>query len=179
MEKVSVILGTDPEMFVSKGGVTVGSESVIGDGAGINNNKVIRDGVQVELNPIPSNCRDVLLENIHQRMTVLDDAVTGKEMIVDSDVTVMLDPEMFNSLSPDSKKFGCEPSYHLYTGDKCTIGLDPEQYMYRSAGGHIHLGMYDARSKSVLDQTDKLVPMLDIILGNTMVLLDRDDGNIW
>jgi hypothetical protein len=60
--------------------------------------------------------------------------------------------------------------------------VDPEKYRIRSAAGHIHLGDASGSTTSsqwaALHSPDRLVPILDIIVGNTCVLLDRDPGNV-
>jgi hypothetical protein len=53
--------------------------------------------------------------------------------------------------------------------------------MSRSAGGHIHIGKNTptgTKADKIFKKTpERLVNMLDIIVGNTCVLLDRSEGN--
>ena len=92
--------------------------------------------------------------------------------------------------------------------DEAKITVNPKKYLKRSAGGHIHLGfnknddntevedgmeMIDdgwggkyrdykyTKVKSVrkvLNDPEAIVPMLDLVVANTCVLLDRDPSNI-
>ena len=53
-------LGCDPEMFFTKHGHIVGSEKIVKRQI----KGVIRDGIQVEINPDPIFCRTELMDNI-------------------------------------------------------------------------------------------------------------------
>src|SRR3990167_6480508 len=74
-ENHRVMLGCDPEFFFTKNGNIIGSEKVIPIiGLGCNlldfdnqsafAKKVVRDGVQAELQPLQSKCRVVLISNL-------------------------------------------------------------------------------------------------------------------
>jgi len=125
---------------------------------------------------------------------------------VDFSPLVKLSQKELDSLSEASKVFGCAPSTNVYTkGDDKTskIEVDPKKYLGRSAGGHIHLGnayhsyvnkdgtlkykddkaftssgQIGIRTEKALKQdVETMVKMLDIVVGNTCVLLDRDPAN--
>ncbi len=83
-----------------------------------------------------------------------------------------------SSLAKESQQFGCSPSENAY--EKTEIAIkDASKYMVRSAGGHIHIGNA-GRSEvaNALKNHVGIVRMLDILVGNTCVLIDRDYGNI-
>jgi hypothetical protein len=197
-------LGCDPEFFFRKDGEVIGSESVIPDsGFSTDYGKIIQDGVQAEINVVANLCRQRLARNIGYSLVQLGKYLKRKHPNVTTDfgaVVEVKEAEMMR-LSEKSKTFGCAESFnaHLPKINKISkIPVDPHKYFKRSAGGHLHLGKYvfqkypeenghvmfdrptirTSRNEKTLKDTDKLVPLLDIIVGNTCVLLDRDDENV-
>jgi len=154
--------------------------------------KIVIDGVQAEINPRQATCREYLSYEIASCFrelyhTIKDD----KTLDVNFSAVMEVGQKEFDSLSDKSKKFGCAPSENIHTGGKSKISVDPTVYKFRSAGGHIHLGHYkygswsnDGKSFSAVEfnkilmegfNPKKLVPLLDILLGNTCVLIDRNE----
>lgn len=185
-----LVLGCDPEFFFKTGRTIIGADKVLPlsglecDGAPGLVSKVIIDGVQAELNPAADkDIREVGM-NIAKLFNVLDSHMKNFERLqCDFSRTVRLSDKEFQELSPDSKKFGCSPSKSLSCGgDNGSISVDPMEYRYRSAGGHIHIGHTDDSDvKRVLldpEHQVRLVAMLDLLVGNTCVLIDRDRGNV-
>lgn len=186
----TIVFGCDPELFFSKDGRVLGADSVLPkegimameDGYSIGcNSKIIIDGVQAELNPEPSACRANLGAAIVASFEKLKNHVAGmKGVQLDFRQTIELDELDMEELSDDCKKFGCMPSRNSHKGGKLgRIAVDPTVYKYRSAGGHLHLGHNN--SKPILDAFSdnvRMINFLDLIVGNTCVLLDRDPGNI-
>lgn len=173
----SVTFGCDPELFLSNGEKIIGSERVIpangilGDPNYGTGNKSIQDGVQLEINPTPSTCRQSLAGNIGAIFRQLNHHLVenGKGAKLSFDAVVTVDKEELDALSEKARKLGCQPSQNFYDA-KATINVDPDTYDKRSAGGHIHLGL----GSQMLKHRSKLVPVLDVVLGNTCVLIDRD-----
>lgn len=187
----SVTLGCDPELFLMRKGKVIGSEKVVpeeglhhkpypkekfpsysqGDWA-LKQYEVIRDGVQVELNPAPGTCRESLgqqisgcLKQLHARLT------TMKDINISFKATVTVPQRELLSLSEKSRILGCAPSLNIYAPSSITV--DPITYRKRSGGGHIHLGINNYGPQNNLPP-DRLVALLDILLGNTCVMIDRD-----
>lgn len=187
----TIYFGADPEAFVKKDGEIVGSERLIpeeGLVVGVGQGKVIRDGVQVEFNIAPAINIDAVSGNLEQVIMKLREKV-GQEpnFEVCFDQVVKISQAELNALSEKSRQFGCAPTFNLY-------GLpgpsaDPATYLFRSGGGHIHLGLsrpiFDERSGIKvsdapdapmvyeIDERPRLVGLLDIFVGNTGVLMDR------
>jgi hypothetical protein len=94
-------------------------------------------------------------------------------------VTIKLSQSDIEKLPASSRVLGCNPSLNVYGYEP--ISVDPVDYPYRSAGGHIHFGTQDNNAgnklKAVLRDTETTVRLLDAICGNTCVLIDRDRGN--
>lgn len=167
---------------------------------------VIQDGVQVEINPVPNTCRQSLSSNIgscfRHLKGRLDSDSKYKGIKLDFSQAVEISERELATLSPKNQVLGCNPSFCVYESEH-EVTVDPKAYRVRSAGGHIHLGRYafnfesdeayqkyKAENKGVkgadhvikVEETfrnpEKLVKLMDIIVGNTCVLLDRHEGNI-
>jgi hypothetical protein len=184
--------GCDPEIFLRKGGKLVDSSEVVPED-GIKTYAggpvyVVRDGVQAELQPTHSHtCREVVRDEIRSALAMLKHAC-GLTHEIDFTPVVEIDEETYESLPDPSKKLGCMPSRNVYGQAEDISGTSTRT---RSAGGHIHLGLdgrfieddeYE-RSGKVFDGWQKrplesLVVLLDILLGNSAVLLDRNEGAV-
>lgn len=152
--------------------------------------RFIIDGVQAELNPRPNTCRANLGNEIGACFRKLYKQLkeNGRNVGVDFKPLVDISQEELDSLSEKSKVFGCAPSTNAYkSDDEAKIKVDPKKYLKRSAGGHIHLGhnagywgggTTDEMMKKALSDPATTIPMLDLIVANTCVLIDRDPGNI-
>lgn len=177
---IGVFMGCDPEFFfTTKKGEVIGSEKVLNTPM-INTSgaRFMMDGVQVELNPQPHNCREGLGGEISLAFKALK---THMEKIGDvraSFTTVVeIDKKELDTLSDRAKVLGCAPSLNAY-GHAPTVTIDAEKYLKRSAGGHIHLGINTSSYPYMKAVLPRLVPLLDIFLGNTCVLLDRDPNQV-
>jgi hypothetical protein len=162
-------IGCDPEFFFKKKGLRgkIVESSVAlpnGDVAEQYGSLIIRDGFQGELNPQADTCRQRLAGNIYRSMRKIEEM--GYSMVLGAGYWV---PKAeFASLSDDSKKFGCIPSENIY-GEQGAI-LDATEYLFRPAGGHIHLQL----TPTLKTRVGKVVRLLDIFVGNTCVPLDQD-----
>lgn len=169
----NLTFGCDPEIFFTKKGKIIGSEKVLppqgikATGTG----KIIRDGIQAELNPDYTSCRTILGTYISDHFDMLKEHLkTFPGVLVNFTQTVSITPREMNSLSAQSKELGCKPSSNIYD-ENAHVGVDDaSKFLSRSAGGHIHLGGLSCSAQ-------ELVPILDIIVGNTCVLIDRSSGN--
>ncbi len=201
----SITFGCDPEFFFSKSGKILGAEKILPEGGmiykpgegikkndgdnttvssqGFNSSKIVIDGVQAELNPRPNTCRANLANEISCCMTKLYKEIikTNEGLSIDFSQNIKVDKKEFTSLSEKSKRLGCAASANAY-GEKSKINIKKSRILTsRSAGGHIHIGTSNTdtnKVKKVLQNAANLVPLLDAIVGNTCVLIDRDPGNI-
>lgn len=193
-----IILGCDPEFFFTKNGDIIGSEKIIPEGGlvyepdsfkgkidgrhttrgNMSVSKIIIDGVQAEINPRPNTCRANLANEISCCMRTVYEAIKNDQSLsCNFEPAVSITPEELKSLSEKSQQFGCSPSKN--TKGKSEISIkDASKYYYRSAGGHIHLGSTTESVRKALQHPELVIPVLDIILGNTCVLIDRNDSNI-
>lgn len=176
-----LLFGCDPELFfTTKNGKIVGAERVLpadgvlgsknpGTETPLHAKAVVLDGVQVELNPGPSPCREVLGLSVASALRALKAHLDSKpEVKACFNTVVNVEKSEMDRLSEKSKRFGCAESFNKYDS-KARVLANAEKYMKRSAGGHIHLGL----SGPLLLQRERLVPILDALLGNTCVMIDR------
>ena len=181
----SMYFGCDPEFFLEKDGEVIGSEKLISENGleflgGLGTNKVIRDGIQTELNPAPNTCRQRVARNISRCFIALKEQITtdGTGIKVNFEQTRTITEKEMDSLSDDSKQFGCKESRSV-AGENSKIAIkDASKYFKRSAGGHIHLSPPSYGKAMVQNDAERVIKLMDIIVGNTCVLLDRDKGNI-
>lgn len=187
LEPTRINMGCDPEFFFFKGGEVLEAEKVISkDGVTTPQGRVIIDGIQAELNPSHSDCRKILANNIAKCFYQLAEKIKwDKELRVDFSQMIKVGREKLDSIDKNTKRLGCNPSRNIHNkhhrANKITI--DTNTYQFRSAGGHIHLGRLSNTPDTklpgdkVINNPSKLIPMMDVIVGNTCVLLDRDIGN--
>lgn len=191
--RAPIYLGADPEFFFKLKGKIVGSEKIIppngtdksGEGA------VVRDGIQGELQIGGSYCREILANHIAYAFRNLNQWLTDTKELSKTKIMISQQVEVtkaeMDSLSDNSKQLGCMPSLNIYNS-KATVGVDdPMNMRKRTGGGHIHIGCPNGFKVSASDpvwkklfrtEPQRVVQMLDIIAGNTCVLIDRDKGNI-
>ena len=186
-----VTMGCDPELFFERGGQIIGAEKVIPEKGldskrtdpreyGVDKEKAfVLDGVQVELNPNPHYCRGGMGLELRTSFRTLRAHLAGMKDIKASFRSVVeVDPKELDSLSDRAKILGCAPSKNLYD-TQAKITVDPEKYLKRSAGGHIHIGLNDDTNFPALKQLmpyreEVLVPLMDCLVGLPSVFVDRD-----
>lgn len=184
---ITCVLGMDPEFFFfdNKRRVVESHMVLGGNKLKVSSGDVDSDGVQAELHiksDYITSCRANLSNYIQTIMKRLSDHLRRMEGIQVGVVnSVLIPPGQFSKMLPESKRLGCLPSYNIY-GFK-PLGVDGEKYRRRSGGGHIHISLTNA-ARRVRDGHGKptehaieLVKLLDFIVGNTCVLVDRDPAN--
>lgn len=83
-----------------------------------------------------------------------------------------------SKISRESKKFGCSKSYNIYYPkfESPDILVNPLTYKFRAAGGHLHFGHENEKFlKDTFKDVETLIKVMDILVGNTCVLLDDND----
>lgn len=183
----SVNMGADPEFFFAKGKAgVIGSEAILPkDGLVTGGGKIVIDGVQAELNPVPSTCRESLAHSIRSCFITLQStlAAKDKDVKVDFSRSILISPEEMAKLKKANQQLGCAPSLNVFkskTGIKLSE-VDGTKHLQRSAGGHVHMSAGSGAGTVLQNMIQwnhrELVQMLDLIVGNTCVLLDRDPSN--
>jgi hypothetical protein len=194
------MLGADPELFViDKEGKIIGSEKIIPKEVKFRNyhnnvatlghgtsGEIVQDGIQLELHPAPSACRANLGNEISTCFRALVPILKEKGYDLSFLPNGRIARKELDQLGEDAKKFGCKPSYNTYTQQESQIQeVDASKHLQRSCGGHIHIGMDNGGwtndetedLKDLRENPDRYIRILDIWVGNTCVLVDRDKGN--
>jgi len=176
------MMGCDPEFFFSQNNKIIGSEKILpAKGLATSGSKITRDGIQAELNPTPHTCRKLLANEIRWCFKTITKQIPKNTQINLSQNIKVTKSEM-NSLSEESKQFGCKPSTNIYKTESSINLIDASKFYSRSAGGHLHLGIPSQSTNlnllKALNSPKHTVPFLDLIVGNTCVLIDRDKSNI-
>ena len=164
----SARLGCDPEFFFVKDGKVVPSNLVVKPNE---NNTVTEDGFQGELNPPAMNCRVHCGQELHKAINRAHDMAKEAGAQLSFAVGHVITDDVWKSVPMKTKRFGCNPTVNVHPGKvRIPTGI---RERFRSAGGHVHLGCGVTNKETI----EKIVRVLDIILGNTCVLLDRDESN--
>ncbi len=181
-----IYFGADPEFFFTKKDKVIGAEKVLPteglfmldwEQKSFGTPIVIIDGVQAELNVNPNSCRQLFSRDMGVAFKRLNDYMkTQKGVKISFEQTITVDKKEMDSLSVKAQQFGCAPSFNAY-GPSTMSMQDASKYYYRSAGGHIHIGVIDSDQAKAFKNPDPIIRMLDVIVGNTCVLLDRSEGN--
>lgn len=196
VQTLSIYMGCDPEFFFKgKDNQVVGADKILPEeglkvysdrdyeGTPYKDVKFVIDGVQAELHPRPQTCRAYLANEISTCFKVMQAELKKKhkDVSIGFEQSVKLTKEELASMDEKYKKLGCSPSKNAYSNEAAVklSKMDTTKHLQRSAGGHIHLGFggYATVKRVMQEEPDDLVKMLDIIVGNTCVLLDRDPGN--
>jgi hypothetical protein len=172
-----VIFGCDPEIFFKTDEKIIGSEKVLSKNGLEQLSTVVKDGIQAELHPQANTCRQVLADNIRRCFVDLVNGLEGN-VNIDFSPLVKIEQEEMDSLTEDSKKFGCNPSCNAKNKQAEVVVKDASKYLFRSAGGHVHVGVNPSEITRVHEDIDNVAKVMDYIVGNTCVLLDRHEGNV-
>lgn len=184
----SVTLGCDPELFFEKDGKIVGSEKIVRKGfyssyhmTTVYPPEIVEDGVQLELHPKQSTCRSLLGDEIARAMSTSRLMAKKEGADLQFKMLVKVKKAEMDTLGARAKSLGCDPSFYIDKPVPAARFKAAAKKLTRCGGGHIHFGMYYDNQKGWVDkypQPELLVKLLDLLLGNTCVLLDRDPDAI-
>lgn len=173
-----ILIGSDPELFI----LNLANQKVISaigliPGTKENPHKVDdrdyfaiqTDNVLAEFNIPPTNDIMAFSENIDYMKEFIRQYVkqTDKNYDILCAGSAVLDRIEF--WHPQSMEFGCEPDFNVYTNKK-NIFKPNEEFGFRSAGCHIHVGYENPKIKTNLE----IIKYLDVYLGLPSVLIDPD-----
>lgn len=186
------LIGADPELFIAGAkGKVIGSELAVpkegiplpASWSSTTTPRIVRDGVQVELHPQPAGCRQRFFAGLMGIIKVLDKELLKKGVNASFKPVVRISKKELDKLSDESKVLGCAPSLNTHR-PMATVRVPKSQERVRAAGGHIHLGAHqtvlpllakgeDGKPKHP-EKVQKLVNLLDVLVGLPCVLIDRD-----
>lgn len=185
-------LGTDPEFFFDWRGGPCAAEKVLPEKglAAINRKQqytrrpkaIFVDGIQAEMNTNAfSNRADIVNEMADAFATLQNHLKTlegnGDKVTVNFGQCINFDAQFMAGVSEKNKEWLSEPSKNAYGMSPENANVDPKTYYKRIAGGHLHFGLIGSPLYSAFeDHRERAVPLLDIFVGNTCVLMDRDNS---
>ena len=170
---VDITVGSDPEVFVTRGGRPTSAIGLIG-GSKANPRKCARgalqeDNVLAELNTDPARTKEEFALNIS---TVLGE-LRGVLLSTGHDISIITsheyDMEWLEEQGRAALEFGCGGEWSAWVEDMlprpegASTGL-------RTAGGHVHVGYDDPWEAG----NYTLARLLDVVLGVPSILLDSD-----
>lgn len=171
-----VTLGADPELFIQTHDGRM--KSIIGLLGGTKTNpmiiddnglfKVQEDNVAAEYNIPPSGTRESFIQNILWPQRAIA-AILGTDKFQLCKLASASFPE--DELHHEkAKEFGCDPDLNAWS---LQYNPKPEcnDKTFRTAGGHVHIGMDDRNPQEVI----RIIRAMDKHLGVWSVLVDTDD----
>ena len=191
---LSFTLGCDPELILKNGDNVVFASNVVplkenmkqvgnGQAYGTGHSGAqgfFADGSSVEINPAPTTCREYLSSNIFYCLKEVYDTLKKKDKNISmmAEGTVHLKPKDLEVAPDDAKIFGCDPDMNA-RGEKNKVTINAAEHDKRYAGGHIHIGWIGGYFTSEIfdDYQEDIVKCFDYVVGNTMVLLDRNPAS--
>jgi hypothetical protein len=177
-----ILIGTDPELFVMKGGKFISGHDLIPgtkeDPYRVEGGAIQVDGVAVEFNTDPADNVDDFTTNIKLVMDYLKDHLSTIDSTFKlvSVPTAVFDKNYFDSLPEKPKLLGCSPDYNAYSGKENTPPSTDQPF--RTGAGHIHIGWdygMDHNSESHKNLCCDFVKHLDTILYPSSLLWDTDN----
>lgn len=174
----TVLIGSDPELFVGQGNAI---SSAIGKVGGTKNAPRVvslgalqEDNVLLEFNIDPAASLAEFQRNLRTVMQQAQSSIDQYRLQVvqslSSHIFSMSDLESFGD---QAFIFGCEPDYNAWTGLQNFMPTEVDPGL-RTAGGHIHIGYGHLHEVNFADSATT-AQMCDILLGIPSVLMDKDD----
>ena len=175
---MSILLGSDPELFVAKEGEFISAHGLIeGDKKHphlVKCGAVQVDGMALEYNTNPAATVGEWEKN-HVSVKRSLRYLLGGGYNIKATPTAFFSEEVFNSTPAEAKILGCEPDFNAYTQD---INPAPNADVpFRTGAGHIHIGWTkdeDITDPFHLGECYALTKALDLFLGVPSVLMDND-----
>ena len=125
---------------------------------------IFRDGFSVELNPLPTYCRETLIYRVAYLLRQARQR-TGARLFAPH--CVPIGPQTLRGAPPDLFQAGCDPALSAYSNEIIRPEVDYLTHPFRYFGGHMHLS-YPKQSKA---------PFHDQALGRAFIrLCDRYVG---
>lgn len=177
--KYTCTVGADPELFVGrmvgKHFSALGSEKFVPEPSSPSIwRNVVRDGVQCELRPSYTGCRQGFATSVSDALYVLSQHVSTynsahpkHQVAVTFRSLVKMTAKELQKLTPESRLLNCKPSLNAYGREQ--IKRDGNEYMIRTGSGHIHLGTQVAKEWDA----SEVVRWMDLIAGIACVLVAR------
>lgn len=176
---ITPTIGSDPELFIYK--IVDGEKKLIPadkvlpsklNKAFAGSGYVFFDGVQAELNPDCSSCREIHNNNIHRLLRYIHTATrlatqNSSNILLSASPCIDVNLKDLEGCDEECFRFGCAPSTCIYPMPKVKYP-DGHEFTKRFAGGHIHIGIDDFDMMRKFNNPDKLesiIKMCDLFGG--------------
>jgi len=191
---IKATLGGDPEFFIEDAKGTIlnadrffpGKENpVLIAAKGEMKSKLFFDGIQGEIAPAHSACREYLTNNIWQCFNRIYNSIPEdhKMVLVPS---AKINKKIIENADPEARIFGCMPDFNAYTLSVNTTEMDASTHPYRYAGGHMHFGISSPYQKKGMPEFDlakreeghiRAVKFMDLLVSIPTLILDNGPGS--
>lgn len=175
---MSLLIGADPELFVSEGDKFVSGYNMIPGTKKaphpVKNGAVQVDGMALEFNIDPASTKTEFIRNINSVQRQLREMIPYKYRLK-TVPTAHFEPELMASQPLEATELGCDPDFNAYTGlpNPRPNGDVP----FRTGSGHIHVGWtegMDINDPDHLEACRMMTKQMDVILGLLSPLWDKD-----
>lgn len=179
----TVSLGADPELFITNKAGTM--QSIIGLLGGTKEEpriiddfggfKVQEDNVAAEYNIPASYTREQFIQHILWPQKVIH-ALIGADQYNISNLASASFPKT-ELTHPKAQEFGCDPDYNAWKNGKENNKPTCRDKTFRTAGGHVHIGLNGADILSSKEPRNilRVIRNMDKFLGVWSVVVDKDD----
>lgn len=177
MTKIALI-GSDPELFVGKGGVVMSAIGFVGgskhDPRPVHLGALQEDNVLLEFNIDPAKSLLEFQRNLNEVLGQAKDSIRQFHLeVIENLSSHVYERTLLESFGDEAFVFGCEPDFNAWTGMANTMPQDVDPCL-RTAGGHIHIG-FDHLEEVTYENSSEVGQMCDFVLGLPSVLMDKDD----
>lgn len=177
MSKLNVLVGADPELFMTRDGKFVSAHGAIpGDKKNphkVNKGAVQVDGMALEFNIDPAHNEREFIDNLTTVMGVLKEMVPGYEL--NAVPVADFDAEVMKAQPLEALELGCEPDFNAWEEGRVNPRPDGK-VNFRTGAGHVHIGWgndFDIGDPNHIEACCMVVKQLDYYLGLGSILYDE------
>lgn len=168
---MKVLVGADPEFFISKDGEMVWPTPELFPGTKkephkVDGGAVQIDGAAIEINIDPSETEDQFSNNIE---TVMNEVfkILPSGYKAEKTTSHKFKMSTYKEIPEEYKTIGCDPDYNAYTGKQNIPHTATSLGTYRFVGGHIHIGWTEnqnVKDYTHLDACKDVVKQMDCFI---------------
>ena len=171
-----LLIGADPEMFASKGGII---DSVAGKLGCSKKNKlsfegfrIQEDNVLIEFDIDPNDTFSGFNADCSVAMMKSKALLLPLGMNIEKGSSHVYTREELMSFHKSAFEFGCDPDYNILDGRRNPKPV--AQQGLRTAGGHLHIGWSHIDDSNMKQTQQRVGTMCDYLLGIASVIKDSD-----
>lgn len=180
MSKVEILVGADPELFMTREGQFVSAHGAIqGDKKNpfkVNRGAVQVDGMALEFNIDPAKNEEEFILNLNTVMGVL------QEMVPDCKLNAVpvanFSQQVMDAQPLEALELGCEPDFNAW--ENGAVNPRPNgKVNFRTGAGHVHIGWgngFDINDPEHLEACCMVAKQLDYYLGLGSLFFDKEGG---